>query len=55
MLFAWVALHESLNATQLVGGVLVLTGIVLVKLDDEPGGDEEPVSGTPGTTVVLGD
>ena len=49
-LFAWVAVDESLSATQLVGGGLVVVGIALVKLDDA---DEDELSGTPEATVVV--
>jgi drug/metabolite transporter (DMT)-like permease len=35
VLFAWLALDESLSAVQLVGGVLVVLGIALVKVDDQ--------------------
>ena len=52
VLFAWVAIDESLGAVQLVGGALVVAGIVLVKLGEAPPVDE--ISGTPGTTVVTG-
>jgi len=54
VLFAWVAIDQSLGAVQLVGGALVVAGIVLVKLGEgAPPGDVE-LSGTEGTTVVTG-
>ena len=54
VLFAWLAIDESLGVVQLAGGALVLAGIVLVKLGEgESPGDVE-LSGTPGTTVVTG-
>ena len=52
VLFAWVAVDESLSPVQLAGGALVVVGIALVKLDDAP--DEPALSGTPGTTLVAG-
>jgi drug/metabolite transporter (DMT)-like permease len=48
VLFAWIAVDESLSAIQLVGGALVVLGIALVKLDDT----SEP-SGTHETTLVA--
>ncbi|WP_219415816.1 hypothetical protein [Pseudonocardia nigra] len=32
--FAWLLLDEAPRAVQLVGGALILTGVVLVKLGD---------------------
>lgn len=52
VLFAWVAVDESLSPIQLLGGALVVLGIALVKLDDGP--DEPELSGTPATTLVAG-
>ena len=48
---AWVVVDESMSTGQLVGGVLVVVGIVLVKLDEA--GDGQPLpSGSPATTLV---
>jgi drug/metabolite transporter (DMT)-like permease len=53
VLFAWVAIDESLEPVQLLGGVLVIAGIALVKLG-EPA-EEDALSGTPEATVVAAD
>lgn len=34
VLFAWVLLHQVPTATQFIGGALILTGVVLVRLDE---------------------
>jgi drug/metabolite transporter (DMT)-like permease len=52
VLFAWVAVDESLSAGQLAGGALVVLGIALVKVDDNRG--DAALSGTPATTMVTG-
>ena len=49
VLFAWIALHESLSVIQVSGGALVVVGIALVKLDEV---SVAPLSGTPATTVT---
>jgi drug/metabolite transporter (DMT)-like permease len=42
VVFAWIALDESLAAVQIAGGALVVVGIALVKLDDLPAPDVPP-------------
>lgn len=49
VVFAWVALHESLAPVQLIGGALVVVGIALVKFDEAP----EDLSGSTDTTLVA--
>jgi drug/metabolite transporter (DMT)-like permease len=34
VLFAWVLLHQVPTTTQFLGGALILTGVVLVRLDE---------------------
>ena len=51
VVFAWVVVDESMSTGQLVGGVLVVVGIVLVKLDETDDGGGLP-SGSPATTLV---
>jgi drug/metabolite transporter (DMT)-like permease len=47
VLFAWLALGQSLSATQLTGGVLIVAGIALVRVDELRSGD--------GESAVIGD
>jgi drug/metabolite transporter (DMT)-like permease len=55
VLVAWIVLHELPTAIQLLGGVLIVTGAALVRLDElrqttiEPDGDEQPAP-----AVVVG-
>jgi drug/metabolite transporter (DMT)-like permease len=50
VLFAWLAVDESLAPVQLVGGALVVLGIALVKLGDDT--DDAPLDVAPTASVV---
>ena len=43
VLFAWMLLGQTPRPPQLVGGLLVLAGIVLVRLDQRPQPEAAPV------------
>ena len=47
VVFAWLALGQSLSVTQLTGGALIVAGIALVRMDELRSGD--------GDAVALGD
>ena len=47
VLFAWLALGQSLAVTQLIGGMLIIAGIALVRVDELAAGQDE--------AVVIGD
>ncbi len=49
VLFAWLLVGQGLGAVQLVGGLLVLGGIALVRLDERPA----PAATTPHEQVAL--
>jgi drug/metabolite transporter (DMT)-like permease len=51
--FAWVLLGQSLNATQLLGGALVLAGIALVRVDELRRADEPTSPASPPTRVLA--
>ena len=51
VLFAWVLLSQSLSPVQLLGGLLVLGGIALVRVDELRG----PPPATPSQAVVTGE
>jgi drug/metabolite transporter (DMT)-like permease len=51
VLFAWVLLGQSLSPVQLLGGVLVLGGIALVRIDELRG----PPPATPSQSLVTGE
>ena len=54
VVFAWILLGQSLTAPQLLGGLLVVAGIALVRLDEvRSGGPETPAS--PDETVLTGE
>ncbi len=49
VLFAWLLLGQGLTATQLIGGLLVVAGIVLVRVDELHGlAEPEPAAGVSG-------
>lgn len=52
VVFAWVAVEESLSVPQLAGGGLVVLGIALVKAGEVA---EPDLSGTPATSLVASD
>jgi drug/metabolite transporter (DMT)-like permease len=47
VVFAWLALGQSLSAVQLTGGVLIVAGIALVRVDELRSGDDAVVIGDP--------
>ena len=53
VMFAWLALGQSLSVTQLIGGVLIVAGIALVRIDELRSGevDVEPI-GIPGPSAL---
>jgi drug/metabolite transporter (DMT)-like permease len=53
--FAWLLLGQVLNAVQLAGGVLVLAGIALVRVDELRGAASTPLPVTTPHEDVLAD
>lgn len=53
VVFAWVLLGQSLSPVQLLGGLLVVGGIGLVRVDELRGTAAEPVAGTPSQELLV--
>lgn len=55
VLIAWVLLGQLPEATQLTGGLLILAGVFVVKLGEQPGAGDAPGARSPAVILRVGD